>query len=1155
MQIIEIRLAGFKSFVDPTTVPIEAGLTGVIGPNGCGKSNLLEALRWAMGASSARAMRGDEMDDLIFAGTDSRPPRELAEVTLRLDNSRRSAPAAFNDADTLEITRKLRRGAGSSYRINGRSVRGRDIQLIFADASTGANSPALVRQGQISELIASKPQNRRRILEEAAGISGLHARRQETELRLRAAEANLEKLTEVSAEVERQLESLKRQARKARKYRDLSARLRALEAQLALLRWQDTSGLADQASHALEQCRLAVERTTLQAAVSEREALGAAEAIAPLRQAEQVAAGRVGEARINLARAEARRQAAQEQRASLQEQAHRMAQDQAAEMEQAEDARRTLADIAARLAKLPASDPDAEREVRARLAESLECASRALTQADNEAQDATARLAAARAEADAANATRGALNREREGIERDQGRLSTTLAALSDSVSHDHVVLEAEAELARRASALAQAETQLASAEAVASAGRTSMDACRQKQAEADRQVREAEAEAHGLERLLHRSAQGKSPPIMEALTITPGYEVALAAALGDDLNAPVSTTDAVRWDPANHFEGRRQSGLPDGAIALQTVVTGPAALASRLAQTGCVADADSGRRLASQLLPGQRLVSLEGHLWRWDGFSRTPDAPLPEAERLRQRARRETLDVELDRARRLRKAADAALADSHNEQEKVEAALKMARMQVSDAAQTLTTAREILLKAQAGRDSASVRRQSTEDALARLAARLAEIDERHAALPSSDVSVIAPLEAALSQARAQLAKARGDEMAARRALDDHQRHVEQAEGRRRAMNCDHEEWSRRVSRLQARLSELHSRKSGVEQALASLPDLTGAEAEIGELWRDVERLEMVRRRAADAVAQGETRLREADSLSRRSALEAAQSREAFAAASSALDHARGRLAEVDTAIRSQFGCTPKGIGALTSAFSEETGWPGDAAQAELAVLRLRAEREALGGVNPEAESEAVELEQRLSTQAAEKADLMAAIARLREGVEALNSEGRGRLLEAFESVRGHFSALFTALFQGGQAELKLIDADDPLAAGLEIYAQPPGKRLATLSLMSGGEQALTAAALIFAVFLSNPAPICVLDEVDAPLDDANVDRFCRLLDEMRQRTQTRFLVITHNPVTMSRMDRLFGVTMRERGVSKLVSVDLRTAEDLVAAQ
>ena len=342
--------------------------------------------------------------------------------------------------------------------------------------------------------------------------------------------------------------------------------------------------------------------------------------------------------------------------------------------------------------------------------------------------------------------------------------------------------------------------------------------------------------------------------------------------------------------------------------------------------------------------------------------------------------------------------------------------------------------------------------------------------------------------------------------------------------------------------------------ESGEAEAARAKPE--DMQADIDALAKRVEALEEERRVAADALAEKEASLRESETEAREASNAAVEAREALAGAKVRVENAEARLTDAVEAARNQFQRAPAGLITLARAGLEDEEIESlDPSEAERQLDFLRRDRDQLGGVNMEAEAEAEELAERLGTQATEKDDLIKAIARLREGVMALNDEGRARLLEAFERVNEHFKALFTTLFRGGEAELRLVDDEDPLNAGLEIMAQPPGKRLGTLSLMSGGEQALTATALIFAVFLSRPAPICVLDEVDAPLDDANVDRYCRLLDEMRRRTNTRFIVITHNPVTMSRMDRLFGVTMREKGVSKLVSVDLDAAEELVAAE
>jgi chromosome segregation protein len=412
-------------------------------------------------------------------------------------------------------------------------------------------------------------------------------------------------------------------------------------------------------------------------------------------------------------------------------------------------------------------------------------------------------------------------------------------------------------------------------------------------------------------------------------------------------------------------------------------------------------------------------------------------------------------------------------------------------------------------------------------------------------------------LEARLAEARAAVAEARMAEVEARGRLTDITRGREAAAARRQGLDRDVQSWTARIAAAAERIGRLVERRSSAAtEALAAKTRPEQLAAEIETLSAEVAAREAERQRAADALSEKEAAIREAEFAARRASAAASEAREALAGWRVKLETAEGRLNESEEIARNNFQRTPEGLLAIAEAGldADEMGafTPRDA---ERKAEDLRRQRDQLGGVNMNAEEEAAELEERLGAQVTEKEDLTRAIAKLRQGVDSLNEEGRERLVKAFEQVNEHFKALFTALFRGGQAELRLVDADDPLQAGLEIFAQPPGKKLGTLALMSGGEQALTAAALIFAVFLSRPAPICVLDEVDAPLDDANVDRFCNMLNEMRQRTDTRFVVITHNPVTMSRMDRLFGVTMREQGVSKLVSVDLQAAEQLVAAE
>ncbi|MEO0882205.1 MAG: chromosome segregation protein SMC [Pseudomonadota bacterium] len=1154
MQITQIRIAGFKSFVDPTDVPIEEGLTGIVGPNGCGKSNLLEALRWAMGASSAKAMRGAEMDDLIFSGSSDRPARETAEVTLVLDNSDRTAPAEFNSADTLEILRRLKRGAGSTYKMNGRTVRGKDIQLLFADASTGANSPALVRQGQISELIAAKPQNRRRILEEAAGISGLNTRRHEAELKLRGAETNLERLTEVSAEVERQLESLKRQARKARKYKALSDEINGLEALAAHLRWQEAQQAREHSNTAYEDAKRAVEDLTSVDAVREKERLEAAEKLNPLREAESLISAKLGQARIAFARRDAERKAATEAIDRLEDELTRLNQDIDRERAMIAEAEAETARTKSELDALPTDNPEASAEQENAARTTLETARQTLKKAETDVDLLYTQLSDSRAQQRAATDNLAAQQRRRDELARQREAIRRELDALGD----DAVLVQALEEAENRES---KAELGYHEATRVADAAEenlkdviASVKLAQMPLSELETNVRALEGEIAGLERLLKKAEGHDAPPVLERIKVKDGLEKAIAAALGDELQASTDKSAPLHWAGADISN----APLPKGAAPLMDLVEAPDQLLARLSQCGLVEEAD-GRRLAQDLRPGQRLVSREGHLWRWDGFVRTPKAPVSTAEKLEQRSRLDAAKAELEPQQAKLEAAKSEFNTAKTAQETAEQQLKSARSEVPEASSRWNEARGVVAKAREASEGANLKRSSFSESLARVETELrvvsASLSTAEKSGANNDTS---ELEAQLAEARERLVSARDSEVEARGNLTDFTRGREQATARRESLVRDQNTWAARLDAAKTRLESLGARAEETRARIATTQkDSGGPDAdEMAALEGRVEELENERKKAADTLAKAETAAREAETAARAANAAAGKAREALAGAAVAIEAAEARVQDSIEIARNQFQRLPEGLMPLAKTYLEDEDIAGlDLAEAAQKADFLKRDRDQLGGVNMDAEKEAEELASRLGLQANEKRDLEKAIQKLREGVDALNDEGRARLIHAFETVNEHFKSLFRALFRGGQAELRLVDADDPLAAGLEIFAQPPGKRLGTLRLMSGGEQALTAAALIFAVFLSNPAPVCVLDEVDAPLDDANVDRFCRMLDEMRNRTNTRFIVITHNPVTMSRMDRLFGVTMREKGVSKLVSVDLNAAEELVAAE
>jgi chromosome segregation protein len=1156
VQLVGLKIAGFKSFVDPVDVPIEEGLTGIVGPNGCGKSNLLEALRWAMGAASARAMRGGEMDDLIFSGTTERPAREIAEVALVLDNRDRTAPAEFNDEDVLEIRRMLRRAAGSSYRINGRTVRAKDVQLLFADASTGANSPALVRQGQISELINSKPQNRRRILEEAAGIGGLAVRRHEAELKLAAADANLEKLAEIMAEVERQAASLKRQVSKARRYKAFTEEIAAIEIRLGAARWRGAVVETAEARATIETAKKAEQTAVSAVARASTTELEARSAIDPLRAAEADAAGRLGVMKVNLARIEGERDAARETAARLERDIARLGLDAAHERSQGDDAKLRAERAAKDLAALPPEDAAAQAKEEQRLSAAVEDAMSALQTFEAEAD--ARRTAIAQAEARATAATE-ALAREQQRLARfdaDLDKVRTELSTLGDPAS-----LDAPLKAARQRHT--EAEQRAQAAQTALAAANEAVDDARAEEARltpplhaAERRVVQLEAELKGLERLL-RKDETVVHPVLEDIR-APGLERALAAALDADLDAPEDSAAPAHWSGRH---GDVAAYLPDGAKSLADLIEAPAALRARLSQCGLV-DASKGPQLITSLKLGQRLVSREGDLWRWDGFVRRAEAPLPAAERLAQRTRKSEIERELVTARRDRDAAQAARERASSALTAAEMTAMERRKGAPDAIRAAGAAHEAALRAEQDLERLSLRGQALRESSQRLqverdaaASNVAAAQTALAAQPTTDDRAI------LASLAEQVRTARDKERNAAATLDFFIREQERAAATRSSLARDHQDWRDRANASAARLSNIERELTEARTALTIAADLPEKlQARLDAMAGDTSTAEHKRQAAADALAEADGTLRAAEFASRTAREASATARENLVRAEARLEAAIRREAEISETVRAAFDRDLEDLEQLVASVIAKAGSEAqadaaaDAHALDMRLAQLRRDRDQLGAVNMEADDQLAEIAGRMGVQEEERQDLIAAIAKLREGVSALNEEGRSRLLEAFEQVNAHFKSLFTTLFEGGSAELRLTESEDPLSAGLEIFAQPPGKRLGQLSLMSGGEQALTATALIFAVFLSRPAPLCVLDEVDAPLDDANVDRFCRMLDEMRKRTNTRFIIITHNAVTMSRMDRLFGVTMQERGVSRLVSVDLEAAERLAAA-
>ena len=862
MKFKKIKVTGFKSFVDPTEIVIEEGLTGIVGPNGCGKSNVVESLRWCMGETSPKSMRGSGMEDVIFSGTSDRPARNNAEVTISLDNKDRSAPSEFNEEEEIQVKRKIEKDRGSEYRINGKEVRARDVQRLFADLSTGAHSPSLISQGRVGALINAKPIDRRAVLEEAAGISGLHSRRHEAELKLKAAETNLQRLKDIMKQLNSQITNLKKQAQQAETYKSISSEISRLEGIVMYLKWFNLKESYEKSNHNLQLSESQIQKYTLDVTQATTKQAQANEKIKPLREKEIEAAAKLN--RINL------------ERESLDHEEERI-------KEAKYNLEKTIQQIIS----------DFERE-------------------QFQLKDSTKDLEI--------------LNAKKKSIDSSQG---------INEVDNDKIDLLKEEK--------DQLEEQIADLE---------------KNIEQYNIIKNSKRDDWQRTIVSNENIKSKHSTLKEV----EGYD------------------DTANWTKI--FTEKFYSSLSDISEKVSDAekISDKAKIAYEKANN----DAKNAATLSLEL-----------------------------RDKLRQK------DIE------------QKFSDWTYEYQRLNKTIKSSNEQI----QELT-----------------LRKKKSEEELKKISNRPEEIAQR----------------------RGQLIETKGF-----------------------------------------------------------------AETE--------------RQFAADRLAEADNVLKEIEASLRKAQNDLSNIRETKGRTEATKELAESRLQELADESQEKFQCKPEQIIEKLEITDDLDSMQSNMERTETKLDRLKQQRETMGAVNLRADLETKEIDDELEIMSTEKNELDAAIKKMRESIEELNKEGRTRLLKAFDTVNNHFKEVFVKLFNGGKAHLELIDAEDPLEAGLEMMVSPPGKKLQSMSLLSGGEQALTAMSLIFAIFLTNPSPICVLDEVDAPLDDANVERFCNLLDSISEKTQTKFMIITHHALTMSRMDRLFGITMAERGVSQIVSVDLKRAEEIGA--
>ena len=857
MEFKKIQLTGFKSFAEKTNFLIEEGLTGIVGPNGCGKSNIVESLRWCMGETSAKSMRGSGMEDVIFSGTSNKPSKNIAEVSIALSNENKDGPMQYNELDEIEIRRKIEKDKGSKFYINNKEVRAKDAQMFFADLSTGAHSPSLISQGRIGALVTAKPADRRAILEEAAGIAGLHVRRHEAELRLSAAENNLKRADELRRQQERQLANLQKQAEEAAKYKSVSEEIKRVEAGLYYLKLKDID-------HEIK----------------------------------------------------------------LENEINTEAEDQVKEFNsQLENLEKRIAD-----------ETNKVTPIRERNIENLSKIQRL-------------------------NLELKSLDEENERIEEEIKSIKNSLRMIDEDIDREKsIVIDANSN---------------------------------------EKRLKEEKGELIEIDSKYYETEK-------------------------------LSNQDL---DVAKENLKREQDKV-------------------------------------------DRIL---------DTFS---------SENLKKNI--EQINKIIDQIT----AAKNLINEQNNS-----AALK-----VLDECKENLSYLNIKIKDAEDGDKITVLNATNEI--------IKELQEKYADIYSNNQNI----------------------------------KKESLKRNERIQKIDLEigSWKNLLTNSEKMVRELNDRKGKQTLKLNDLEKQPQLQAEKkGQISESLRISEKEQNENETIIVEIDDKILKLSNELKDTKENSIEIRERKASSGATIDGLSKRRSDLLERVHTELNLSEEKLLEFSN-LEKEVEFPDVVTQEELLDEKKR-QREKLGSVNLRADEETSKYEVEIKKMEKDRQDLVTAIIKLKESISELNQKGRERLLEAFEKVNRKFNEVYTKLFNGGNAKLELVDSDDPLDAGLEMLVSPPGKRLQSITLLSGGEQALTALSLIFAVFLTNPSPICVLDEVDAPLDDANVTRFCNLLTELTKITSTRFIIVTHHALTMSKMDRLYGVTMPEKGISQLVAVDLQKAESMVA--
>ena len=1152
LNITKLRLNGFKSFVDPTEFEILPGLTGVVGPNGCGKSNLLDALRWVMGENRPTSMRGDGMDDVIFGGTSLRPARSYAEVNLQIENFDSDILPINTSESTIEIVRRINFESGSTYRVEGKEILAREVRLLFADYSSGSNSPSLVRQGQISNLINENPKSRKRILEEAAGISGLYHRRHESELKLNASENNLERINDILSKLEEQLKALKKQAKQAEDYRLLGEKIRKQESLLLFVRWENKNSEFNNSKHELDNIlkkRTDHEKILRNLIEVKEQKENLLPKIREQQAGDQIATNQLLSKKTNI---DEKHKNALSRVHELNQRISELENDYTRENELILDAESVLKKSANEKNSILNNQSDLTNKIKS-TKEDLDLSIIDFNKIEKEYEVEANNFAASLAKKNNLETNFEVNNKSLKQVEEKITKVKDDKSKVNlrkEEIANELINIGNELELSEKA--IDKKSSMLDRTEDEVQTLRANLLNFEEKLSEERSKLLAIKSEIKTLEEFLSEQEIFEDA-IINQIEISKDFEIVFSVILNDDLNYPPQSSD--RKSGWHYSENEKQSySFPEGVKVLADLVKHPLELNKRLKNVGIVNSKD-GYLLHSKLKNGQSLVSMDGDFWRWDGFSTTSaDVNTSNTQKVKNLNRLQNLKVlQKEIEKKVSIQSDHKTNQELVFKQKIEERDNLKKEYISKE-KRLNELKTNLSKLEAEFEINSAQIESLDNNYLNLNEDYNKLIKNIEEIKNLDNQEIdyQEEEKNINLKKKTLEDFRNKNLDRRLVLEDLMSQFNFYKNRLVQLDKELEDWSIRKKRSVDRQDNILSRKNELELFLETAQlEPEKIENDILNLNKKITEAEKKCSISTDALVNAEKKLRDALFKEKEAFKIAEDLKEKYVRAEVSIETTKDNLNELASLLEAETGHSPKDfqdkyIDQLTNKLSIDI--------IEKNLDQLTRKRNFIGPVNLRAEEDEKEINAEYSELLNQKEDLELAVKKLRHAISNLNKEGREKLLKAFDEVNKNFKTLFNNLFGGGQSNLLLVESDDPLEAGLEIMCQPPGKKLSNLALLSGGEQTLAAISLIFAVFMVKPSPICVLDEVDAPLDDANIVRFCNLLDNMNSRTDTRFIIITHNPITMSKMNRLYGVTMAEKGVSQLVSVDLDKAEKLVVA-